>query len=316
MRILVTGGTGYLGQAIVRAAVTRGHEPVVFARHASAARLTRYAIDGDVRDRTALVEAARGCEVICHAAALVSIWQRDPREFDAVNVGGLENAIEAAKAVGVTRLVYTSSFLARPPAGHEAPIRANDYQRTKVLAHGVAERARDAGVPIVLLYPGVLFGPGLLSEGNLLGRMLADQAAGRLPALIGPDRLWSFAWAESVAEAHIAAAERAAPGSAYALGGENLPQVRAFEVAREHTGRPVPRRLPYWAASAIGAAEETRARLTGRTPRLTRGAVEIFRHDWPLDSSAAVRDLNFRPLALVEGIRALLGDSRNEAMGQ
>ena len=311
MRILVTGGTGYLGQAIVRAAAARHHEPVVFARHASRAGLPGRAIDGDVRDRMALVEAARGCEVICHAAALVSIWRRDPGEFDAVNVGGLENVIEAAKAANVRRLVYTSSFLARPPAGRDAPIRANDYQRTKVIAHGVAERARDAGVPIVVLYPGVLFGPGLLSEGNLIGRLLADHAAGRLPALIGPARLWSFAWVDSVAEGHIAAAERGAPGAAYALGGENLPQIRAFEIAREHTGRRLPRGLPYWLASTIGAAEEARAWLTGITPRVTRGAVEIFRHDWPLDSSAAARDLNFRPLSLVEGIRVLVGETRN-----
>ncbi len=309
MRILVTGGTGYLGQAIVRASVARGHEPVVFARRASAARLPGRAIDGDVRDRTALIDAARGCDVICHTAALVTIWRRDAREFDEVNVGGLENAIEAARAAGARKLVYTSSFLARPPAGRETPIRANDYQRTKVLAASVARRARDAGAPIVVLYPGVLFGPGLLSEGNLVGRMLADQAASRLLALIGPERLWSFAWAESVADAHVIAAERAAPGSSYELGGENLPQVRAFEIVREHTGRPVPRRLPYWLASTVGAVEEARARLTGRMPLVTRGAVEIFRHDWPLDSSAAVRDLNFQIVPLVQGVLTLLRKS-------
>ena len=76
MRVLVTGGTGYLGQAIVRALATRGHTPVVFARRATQAQLPGDAIDGDVRDRAALLAAARGCDAICHGAALVSIWRQ------------------------------------------------------------------------------------------------------------------------------------------------------------------------------------------------------------------------------------------------
>ncbi len=93
MRVLVTGGTGYLGRAIVRAVADRGHEPVVFARHATRARLPGRAIDGDVRDRAAFEAAAHGVDALCHSAALVSVWRRDAREFDQINIGGLENAI-------------------------------------------------------------------------------------------------------------------------------------------------------------------------------------------------------------------------------
>ena len=160
MRVLVTGGTGYLGSAIVRAVAARGHEPVVFARRASESRLPGRAIDGDVRDHAAVLAAARDCDAICHSAALVSVWRRDAREFDAVNVGGLEHVLAAARTLGTSRIVYTSSFLARPPAGHATPIRANDYQRTKVIADEVAARARDAGAPIVRLYPASSLGRG------------------------------------------------------------------------------------------------------------------------------------------------------------
>ena len=96
MRVLVTGGTGYLGQHIVRALAARGHVPVVFARHATQADLPGEAIDGDVRDRAALLAAARGCDAISHGAALVSIWRKDPSEFDAVNVGGQDYAVMVA----------------------------------------------------------------------------------------------------------------------------------------------------------------------------------------------------------------------------
>src|SRR5438045_1494621 len=102
MRVLVTGGTGYLGQAVVRALDARGHDVVVFARHATSVptigRAT--AVDGDVRDRAALERASRGCGAICHTAALVSIWRRRRQDFDDVNVGGLQNAIAVANGLG------------------------------------------------------------------------------------------------------------------------------------------------------------------------------------------------------------------------
>ena len=306
MRVLVTGGTGYLGRAIVRALAAHAHELVVFARRATQAGLPGRAIDGDVRDRAAMIEAARGCDALCHTAALVSLWRPDAHEFDAINVGGLEHAVAAAEAARVTKLVYTSSFLARPPAGSESPLRANDYQRTKAIADDVARRARDRGAPIVRLYPGVVYGPGELTEGNLLGRLFADHTAGRLPGLIGPEHVWSFAWIDDVADAHVMAVERAVPGADYTLGGENVPQMRPFEVLRELRGTSLPRRIPFPVAAAAGAFEQWRAQLTGRPPRLTRGTVEIFRHDWPVDSAAAARDLGFRVTPLRQGIETLL----------
>jgi len=306
MRVLVTGGTGYLGQAIVRALAARGHAPVVFARHATQGQLPGEAIDGDVRDRAALAAAARGCDALCHSAALVSIWRKDPGEFHAINVGGLENALAAARDARLSRIVYTSSFLARPPAGRDAPLEANSYQDTKTLANAVARAAGEAGSPIVILYPGVVYGPGLMSEGNLLGRLLADHLAGRLPGLIGPEHIWSFTWVDDAAAAHVAALERAPAGATYEIGGENAPQIRPFEIVRTLRGIKIPRRIPYWAAEGLGIVEETRARLTGRMPLLTRGTVEILRQDWPVDSARAARELGLRVTPLVEGMPALL----------
>ncbi len=311
MRILVTGGTGYLGRAIVRALVARKHETVVFARHATSAGLPGQPIDGDVRDRAAFVAAARGCDAVCHSAALVSVWRRDAREFHDVNVSGLEHAIAAAREANVSRLVYTSSFLARAPAGRSAPLDANPYQRTKTSADAVARKARDDGFPIVTLYPGVVYGPGVMSEANLLGRLLGDHLAGRLPGLIGPEHIWSFAWVDDVAAAHVAALELAPHAASYELGGENAPQQRPFEILRDLQGVKLPRRIPYWLASFVGSVEESRARRTGRMPLLTRGVVEIFRHDWPLEHSRAARDLNLRVTPLVEGVPALLAANRS-----
>ncbi len=92
MKVLVTGGTGYLGSAIVRALDRAGHEPVVFARHATSAGLPGLAIDGDVRDTRAVTAAAAHVEAICHTAALVALWRADPSEFDAVASTGGQSA--------------------------------------------------------------------------------------------------------------------------------------------------------------------------------------------------------------------------------
>lgn len=313
MRVLVTGGTGYLGRAIVRAVAGRGHEPVVFARGATRTGLAGRAIDGDVRDRSAFEAAARGVDAICHSAALVSLWQRDPSAFDQINIGGLENAIAITRALHLPRLIYTSSFLALPPPDRTTPLEANDYQRTKVAAHRVAMQARDAGVPIVTLYPGVVYGPGVITEGNLVGRLLADHRAGKLPGVIGADRVWSFAGVDDVAAAHARAIESAAPGSRYQLGGDNAPQIRAFEIMRAIEGTAMPRRLPYWLSDLAGAGEELRARMTGRPPLVTRGAVEIFRHDWPLEHAEAARDLGLRVTPVGTGIANLLSEFRAPA---
>jgi nucleoside-diphosphate-sugar epimerase len=303
MKVLVTGGTGYLGRTIVRCLMERGHIAVVFSRSATRSGTRGIAVDGDVRDEQALRRAADGCDAICHSAALVSVWRKQPRDFDDINVGGLVNVLRVARSARVERVVYTSSFLALPPTGRESPLEANDYQRTKVAALTIARRAMADGAPIVCVIPGVIYGPGVHTEGNLVGNLLRDHLAGRLPGLIGADRRWSYAHVEDVAAGHEAALVRGHPGKEYRLCGENVPQIRVFECLREITGSRLPRRIPYAAATAIALIEETRAAIFSTPPRLTRGVVQIFRHEWAYDSNLAIHELGYRIRPLREGIK-------------
>jgi farnesol dehydrogenase len=302
MRVLVTGGTGYLGSAIVQALARAGHQPVGFSRSAAAP-----GIAGDIRDTRAVTAAAAGVDAIIHTAALVAVWRRNPAEFDAVNVGGLQSVLAAARANHVQRVVYTSSFLALPPAGRPQPLTANHYQRTKVAARDVARRAAADGLPVVTLYPGVVYGPGPVTDGNLVARLMLDQLHGRLPGIVGAEHTWSFAFADDVADAHVAAMTHAAPAREYAVGGVNAAQRSIYEFVHERRGRAIPPRIPYWLATVGGAGCEALTALTGRPPLLTRGVVEIFRQDWPLDSTAAQRDLGLRITPLTDGLERALG---------
>jgi nucleoside-diphosphate-sugar epimerase len=305
MKVLVTGGSGYLGRAIVHSLTRSGHRPIAFARHASAAGLPCGTINGDIRDRRAVDRAVSGVDAVCHAAALVSIWRRRSADFDEINVGGLESIIEACARHQIRRVVYTSSFLALPPARHTTPLEANDYQRTKVRAHAVARAAAASGFPITILCPGVIYGPGASTEGNLVGGLIRDHVNRRLPGVIGSERIWSYSHVEDVADAHVQALEQDLAGE-YALGGENAPQMRIFEIVRELTGQSLPRRIPHLVATTGALIHEARAALTGVPPLLTRGVVKILTCDWPLDSAASVDRLRYRITPLVIGLRALV----------
>jgi farnesol dehydrogenase len=311
MRVLVTGGTGYLGRAVVQALAARGHQTIVFARTAAASGLPGELVDGDIRDRDGLQRAAAACDALCHMAALVSIWRRRPQEFDDVNVGGLRHVIDVAAACGIGRVLYTSSFLALPPAGRSAPIEANDYQRTKVAAARLADAAVAQGAPLIRVYPGVVYGPGRATEGNLVGRLIDDHLRGRLPGLVGPEHAWSYSYVRDVAAGHCLALERGRIGARYTLGGENATVAHLFGIVEKLTAVRPPRRIPYPLAVAIGALEEWRVRAVGGLPLITRGAVEIFRHDWTLDSSIAAGELGYLITPLDEGVRRTLEARRS-----
>jgi NAD+-dependent farnesol dehydrogenase len=306
MRILVTGGTGYLGAAIVRALARGGHRPVVFARRASGSDLPGELVDGDVRDRAAVTRATRGVDAVCHTAALVSLWRPRREDFHAVNVEGVRCVLDACRELHVRRIVYTSSFLALPPQGRSVPLLANDYQRSKTAGLEIARRAASNGLPIVSLFPGVVYGPGRATEGNLVGRLMRDHLSQRLPGIVGADRIWSFSYIDDVVAAHVSALTLASTGTEHLVGGENAPQGRLFEVLEGLTGVRPPRRIPFAVASAVGHAGEAWARLTGRPPLLTAGAVEIFRHNWPLDSRRSRAALGYPMTPLDAGLQATL----------
>ena len=306
MKVLVTGGTGYLGRAIVGSLMNRGHQPIVLARRVGRADVPCPAVEGDVRDHRVMREAVRRVDGVIHAAALVSMWQRDAADFDRINVGGLETLLDVCALEKTGRIVVTSSFLALPPAGATRALEANAYQRSKVRAREVARAAAARGLPIVTIVPGVIFGPGPDSEGNLVGRLFRDHLGGRLPGIIGADRIWSFSFVDDVAEAHVRALEIGETGDEYSAGGENVPANAArSSCSARRRGTPLPRRIPGPLAHLVAAWEETVA-ARRRPPRVTRGTVRILLRDWPLDNARSIQELSYRITPLDEGIKRLL----------
>jgi farnesol dehydrogenase len=269
-------------------------------------------VQGDVTDPDAFRRAAEGCQAIVHAAAHVKVWDRDKRRFAEVNVGGLRHAADAATSAGAV-LVYISSFIALGPTDgrvfdEETPRAAGDahnqYEKTKWEADVLARRLAAEGRAVVRLYPGVVYGPGALTAGNHVAQVLVQHASGKLPGLLGPgDRRQCFAYVEDVADGVASALERARPGSAYILGGENRTVTELFDAFRVATGIPVPKRhIPYAVAGLVGRAQRLWAELTGHEPQLTDEVVEIYRHEWAYSSARAERELGYRITPFGEGI--------------
>ncbi|MCU0241178.1 MAG: NAD-dependent epimerase/dehydratase family protein [Vicinamibacteria bacterium] len=317
MKILLTGGTGFLGKNVARALVASGHQLVVLARPNSRLEGLPEKVEraaGDVTDCDSLRRAANGCDAIVHMAALVKIWVPERELYDAVNVGGVRHALIVAAEKNI-RLVHTSSFMAIGPTSaapadetrvHAGRGYCNDYERTKAIGDGLARAAAQAGQDVVSLYPGVIYGPGDLTEGNIVVKLILDYLRGRLPGIIGPgDRLWSYAYVEDVAAGHVQALTRGRAGERYLLCGDNVSLARLLEQIAEISGqRRAIRRIPFGLAKAAGLAAYFWAELTGYTPRFTHEVVEVFRKHWAYSSAKAERELGYRARPLTEGLRS------------
>ena len=322
--LFVTGGTGYLGSALVARLAREGEEVVVLCRDparfvAPGGRVR--AVRGDVLDLESLRRGMRGCDRILHAAAHVKMWDPDPRRFEAINVGGLRNLLSAAEELSVSRIVYTSSFIALGPTdgatGDESWTPSprtfhNEYERTKAAADRTARDAAARGAPLVIVYPGVIYGPGPATLGNLVGKTVSDYLQRRLPGILGAgDRRFCYAYAADVVQGHLRALQAAPPGERFILGGENLTMLQVLGELERLTRIPPPgRRIPYALAELVGRMQRWRANLTGREPEITDEVVRIYRHEWAYSSLKAQRELGYAITPFSRGMEATVRSLR------
>ncbi len=269
-RVLVTGATGFIGSAVARALLERGAhvvaavEPGADDRNLRGLDVERVALD--VRDRTAVRSACEGARFVFHLAAIYRFWARDQRIFQAVNVGGTVNVLDAVRAAGCERLVYTSTVgvlgLEGTKRGEPADETCyadakhlfGEYKRTKYAAEHEVLRAAAEGLDVCSVLPTFPLGPGDLGP-TPTGKLIVYFLNGRMPGYV--DSAVNVAHVDDVALGHLAALEHGSRGRSYILGGENLSVRAILQTLASYTGLPLPRRqVPMSLAIATGAASQ------------------------------------------------------------
>jgi dihydroflavonol-4-reductase len=305
MRVLVTGGTGFLGANLVRELLGDGATVRVLARAGSDRRALRglpvEVVVGDLVEPASLGAALAGVEVLYHAAADYRLWAPDPRVLYRVNVEGTRALLWAAEAAGVSRVVHTSSVgtLGLPrdgaPGTEATPVAledmVGDYKRSKYLAEREAESAAARGLPVVIVNPSAPVGPWDWKP-TPTGKMLVDYLRGRMFAYV--ETGLNVVHVRDVARGHIRAAERGRVGERYILGhaAGNLTLREIFGALQAYTGVPAPRfRLPHAAALGIATVLEAASRVTGREPLASRTAVRMAAKRMFFDPAKAIHEL-------------------------
>jgi dihydroflavonol-4-reductase len=304
---LVTGGTGFVGSAVVRALLEAGHDVRVLARPNSDRRnvadLAVKVVEGSLEDTPSLARAVAGCRYLFHAAADYRLWVPDPAQMFRANVEGTRVLMKAALDAGVERVVYTSSvatvgLVSEGTADEQTPSTLEDmvgpYKRSKFQAEGVVRDLVAArGLPAVIVNPSAPVGPRD-HKPTPTGRLILEAARGNMPGYV--DTGLNIVHVDDVAGGHLAAAEKGLIGERYILGGENLPFATILAEVARVAGTRAPRiRVPYSVAYPVAIAAEFVARLSGKEPFITLDGVRMSRKKMYFASTKAARTLGYRP---------------------
>ncbi|MEO6885422.1 MAG: hopanoid-associated sugar epimerase [Jatrophihabitantaceae bacterium] len=316
-KALVTGATGFIGSAVVRALLADGRHVVAMvepgADDQALIGLDVERVGAELRDPVGVRRAVAGCTSVFHVAALYRFWAPDPKLFYEVNVGGTRNVLAAAREEGVEKLVYTSTVgtLGLDGAHDGRPADERDYpdvshlfgayKRSKYVAEHEVLRAAAEGLPVSLVLPTFPLGPGDRAP-TPSGRLILDFLNGKMPGYV--DTVLNAVHVNDVAVGHLLAHDLGANGRSYILGGENLPLKDLLAQLAAVTGLPRPRlQVPHAVSLAAAWVSDTvEGRLLRRPPRVPLEAARMSATRMAFDDSRAREELGYRPRPAVEAL--------------
>jgi len=313
-RVFLTGATGFIGSRLARRLAARGDSLRCLVRPSSDTtaleRLGAELVHGELTDADAIARALEGVDIAFHLAALYDIGVVDRAALERTNVQGTAAFLEAVERAGTPRALYVSTTAALAPVAEgegdeetEYPPGARYptvYHRTKAEAHRLARDAQRRGLPLIIVCPANVYGPG---DQGPSARFTRDLLAGRVPGLLAREGWLSYVHVDDVVEGLCLAADRGAPGNVYILSGEHLPINEFARRVCELAGRKPPRlRFPVPLARATGAALDLVARVTGLRFPISRETVDVASHRWVHSHARATEELGWTPRPLAEGL--------------
>jgi len=307
--VLVTGGTGFVGGAILRRLLAEGRSVRALVRSgeaaAAVAALGAEPAFGDVLNPGSLRDAVAGCEVVFHAAGVNEVCGPDRARMERVNVDGSVAVVWAAAEAGARRVVYTSSAAAVGEAAGVTATEDTPFSGRDLTGYAASKRRAEAavlaeagrrGIEVVSVNPSSVQGPGRTSG---TARILIGHLRGRLRVAV--DTVVSLVFVDDCTAAHLLAADRGAPGERYLVSGATLSVAEALEALGRVTGRR--RRVVFLPRAVVSAAAPvvgTGFRLLRKHPPLCREAARVVRHGARYDGSRITRDLGLTYTPLEE----------------
>ena len=322
MKYFVTGASGFVGGRVARQLRSAGHEVVALVRdiHAAgslAAAGVRLA-HGDVTDSGSLAEPMTGCDGVFHIAGWYKIGVRDRTSGIAVNVNGTRNVLSTMKTLRIRKGVYTSTLAVNSDTHGRVPDESyrfegehiSEYDRTKAIAHEIALEFIRNGLPLVIVQPGLIYGPGDRGPSH----ELFVQYLERKLLLVPRDTAFCWGHVDDVAAGHLLAMERGRSGENYFLSGPVHTVVGALSLAQAITGVPPPKlTAPSWVLKG-----------TSRVMRIVEGVVAVpdnYSSEYLRvsagttylgDNAKARRELGWMPRSLADGLPETLRDEMRQ----
>jgi dihydroflavonol-4-reductase len=311
--ILVIGGSGFIGAHLVKEALLMGETVRVFDCSPfpeDEPWQPHELILGDLSDLGLLKKCMLDCHTVYHLAGIAHLWRLNVRDFDRINRQGTETVLEAAKQVGISRLIYTgteSILVPRKPGQvvteDVQPVLKDmigPYCRSKFLAEQAVFQAAKDGLPATVVSPTMPVGPG---DRNLTppGQMISSFMQGKIPAFIACTL--NLVDVRDVALGHLQAARYGLRGQRMLLAGHNMTLKEFFQSLSQASGHPVPKiRIPYHLALMWSVLEQYLAALTGTPPTSSVTGVRLCRRSLAFDGSKTWHQLNHSPREFQETI--------------
>lgn len=317
MKYFVTGGTGFIGGRVIKQLVDAGHQVVALVRNPSkAGHLKEMGVQlapGDITDTMSLTGPMTGVDGVFHIAAWYKVGTRDKKIAEVINVQGTRNVLDAMKYLNIKKGVYTSTLAVFSDTkgkmvdetyrfnGHHL----SEYDRTKWAAHyEVADPMIKEGLPLVIVQPGVVYGPGDTSQ---MGEAFKKYLQKKLPLLPKGAR-YCWAHVDDVAKAHILAMEKGKAGESYIIAGPPHGFIEAIQLAEKISGVKAPRmtaspgmlKFLSKVMGVIGAIFPLPADYTAETLRVTAGVTYLG------DNKKAREQLGYKPRLLEQGLTETL----------
>ena len=312
-RVLVTGATGFTGGALAKKLTDQGDQVVALVRKTSNTKaleaLGVQLIFGDISDAAAVNEAAKGVEIIYHIAAVFRTAGHSDEYYESVNIGGVQNVIDAARANNVGRTVHCSTIgvhgdIKEIPSNEESPFNPGDiYQRTKLAGEQLFANAMDEGLEGVIFRPGAIYGPGDLR----LLKMFKQIKRGFFPLFGGGTNLYHLSYIDDLCDGIILCGEHPnASGERFILCSNEYSSMKELGATiAKHLNVKAPTFAPPVGPLMFAAKVcEALCRPLGIDPPLHTRRVEFFVKSRAFDNAKARKLLGYNPkISTTEGTK-------------